>query len=236
LEKKKGEFGLICFAKHHPMLQKSTLKFLKELAENNHKPWFDENKEAYQKAKGDFEVFVKELLEKLSVLEPEFKTYQAKDCIFRIFRDVRFAKDKSPYKPNFGAYFSKGGKKSNAAGYYIHVQPGGKCFLAGGVWMPEAAALKAIRQEIDYNFEAFSKIIHQKEFKKLFPKLEGEALKTVPQGYAADNPAIEFLKMKSFVVMYYFPDKNLTAEGFAGQCFETYKAMQPLVDFLNSSL
>jgi uncharacterized protein (TIGR02453 family) len=218
------------------MLQKTTLKFLKELAENNNKPWFDENRDNYAKAKTDFEVFVQTLLGLLSKLEPDLGNQQAKNCIFRIFRDVRFAKDKSPYKPNFGAYFSKGGKKANAAGYYIHVQPGGKCFLAGGVWMPEASVLKGIRQEIDYNFEAFSTIIHQKNFKKLFPKIDGEALKTIPQGYAADNPAIEYLKMKSFVVMYPFPDKDLTSEGFAKQCFETYKAMQPLVDFLNAAI
>lgn len=218
------------------MLQKSTIKFLKELAENNNKPWFDDNKDVYTKAKNDFEALVKEMLDLLSALEPDFKNQQAKNCIFRIFRDVRFAKDKSPYKPNFGAYFSKGGKKANAAGYYIHIQPGGKCFLAGGVWMPEAPVLKAIRQEIDYNFEAFSKIINQKNFKKLFQKLDGETLKTVPQGYAAENPAIEFLKMKSFVVMHHFPDKDLTAEGFTQQCFETYKVMQPLVDFLNEAM
>lgn len=215
------------------MLQKTTLKFLKELAENNNKPWFDENRDAYAKAKTDFEVFVKEMLGLLSALEPDFKNQQAKNCIFRIFRDVRFAKDKSPYKPNFGAYFSKGGKKANAAGYYMHIQPGGKCFLAGGVWMPESPMLKAIRQEIDYNFEAFSKILNQKNFKKLFTKIEGEALKTIPQGYTADNPAIELLKMKSFVVMFPLPDKNLTTEDFAQQCFETYKTMQPFVDFLN---
>ena len=215
------------------MLQKTTLKFLKELAENNNKPWFDENRDAYAKAKTDFEVFVKEMLGLLSALEPDFNNQQAKNCIFRIFRDVRFAKDKSPYKPNFGANFSKGGKKANAAGYYMHFQPGGKCFLAGGVWMPESPMLKAIRQEIDYNFEAFSKILNQKNFKKLFTKIEGEALKTIPQGYTADNPAIELLKMKSFVVMFPFPDKNLTTEDFAQQCFETYKAMQPFVDFLN---
>ena len=135
------------------MLQQATITFLTKLSKNNNKPWFDKNRDAYAIAKDDYEVLVDNLLVALSAVEPVFKEQKAKDCVFRIFRDVRFSKDKTPYKPNFGAFFSKGGRKYPGAGYYLHVEPGGKSFAGGGLWMPEAPILKAVRQEIDYNYK-----------------------------------------------------------------------------------
>ena len=218
------------------MLQANTVTFLQKLSKNNNKPWFDKHRDDYQVAKEDYEAFVSQLLESLSTSEPLFKEQQAKDCIFRIFRDVRFSKDKTPYKAHFGAFFSKGGRKYPGAGYYFHLEPGGKSFVGGGLWVPEAPLLKAVRQEIDYNFDEFSNIIKNKKFKTLFKKIEGEQLKTLPQGYAADNPAIEYLKMKSFTVSFNIPDTDVLGKGVVKKAMDVFTIMRPFIDFLNRSL
>lgn len=218
------------------MLHAATLDFLKELAANNNKPWFDANKEKYETAKKDFEALVTELFAALTPVEPALAGQKAKDAIFRIYRDVRFSKDKTPYKENFSAYFSRGGKKFTGAGFYLHLQPGEKSMIGGGLWMPEGALLKAVRQEIDYNFEEFKKIIDDKHFKKTFGELQGEALKSAPQGYDAGNPAIGYLKMKSSVVMHKLSDKEWTGKNVISNCVDVFATMKPLVDFLNKSL
>jgi uncharacterized protein (TIGR02453 family) len=217
------------------MLQPPTLAFLEKLSKNNNKPWFDKNRDAYAAAKEDFENFVTSLLAGLSKEEPVFKEQKAKDCIFRIFRDVRFAKDKTPYKAHFGAFFSKGGRKYPGSGYYVHIEPG-KSFIGGGLWLPEAPLLKAVRQEIDYNFPEFTGIIEDKKFKKLFKKIEGERLKTLPQGYTDDNPAIEYLKMKGYTVGHAIEDKEVLARTFTKKCLDTFTVMRPFIAFLNRPL
>src|ERR1700679_1155921 len=135
------------------MIQAGTITFLEKLSKNNNNPWFDAHRDEYATAKEDFEAAVAGILAGLAVSEPLFKEQKAKDCIYRIFRDVRFAKDKTPYKAHFGAFFSKGGRKFPGAGYYLHIEPGNKSFAGGGLWVPEAPLLKAVRQEIDYNFD-----------------------------------------------------------------------------------
>ncbi len=218
------------------MLKTSTLSFLKGLAANNNKPWFDANRDAYVEAKEDFEVFATAILKELAKTEPGFAEQKAKDCVFRIFRDVRFSKDKTPYKPNFGAYFSKGGKKFPGAGYYVHIEPGGHSFAGGGLWMPEAPILKAVRQEIDYNLDEFKGILADKKFKKAFPQLSGESAKKPPVGYTEDNPGIEYIKMKSFTVMHPITDDMLAGKTFAKQTTDLFTTMRPLVDFLNRAV
>ena len=217
------------------MLQAETIKFLTQLGKNNNKEWFDKNRDRYQLAKADFELFVDDLLVRLTPLDPEFANLKGKDCVFRIFRDVRFSKDKTPYKAHFGAFISKGGRKYEGPGYYIHIEPG-KNFAGGGAWMPPGPLLKAVRQEIDYNFDDFKKILAAKEFKKYFKKIEGEQLKTVPQGYNAEHPAIEFLKLKSFTVGTPIADKDLTTKGLASECESIFTAMSPLVNFIDRCL
>lgn len=218
------------------MLHKNTLEFLIKLSENNNKPWFDENRKAYETAKADFEVFISGLIETLSPVIPEVKGVKAKDCIFRIFRDVRFSKNKEPYKSNFGAAFGKDGKKISAAGYYLHIEPGNKSFIGGGLWMPEGEKLKAVRQEIDYNYDSLKKILEHKEFKKYFGKIEGESLKKAPQGYTEDNPAIDLLKMKSFTVGALITDRELAGKDLNTKIAERVKIMKPFIDFLNSAI
>ncbi len=217
------------------MLHPDTIKFLSQLAINNNKPWFDENRDRYQAAKEDFEVLVDDLVVRMIPLLPELANMKAKDCVFRIFRDVRFSKDKTPYKAHFGAFLSKGGRKYEGPGYYIHLEPG-KSFAGGGIWMPPGPLLKAVRQEIDYNFDEFKKILAAKDFRKYFKTVEGESLKTLPQGYSADNPAIDYLKLKSFTVGTPVADKDLSAKGLASKCEAIFTAMSPLVNFVDRCL
>ncbi len=214
------------------MLQPATLAFLRSLKKNNDKAWFDGHRKEYETAKKDFEAFVGELLKALVSLEPELANQAAKDCTYRIFRDVRFSKDKTPYKSHFGAFFSRGGRKWDGAGYYLHLEPGA-IFAGGGLWMPEAPLLKRVRQEIDYGFEEFSGIVNKKAFKKVFPKLNGESISRPPQGYEADNPAIEFLKMKSFTAGTSLKDEVFTSKDATKQIVTAFTALSPLISFLN---
>ena len=222
--------------KRTAMLTKETMTFLENLANNNNKTWFDNHRDEYEAVKHDFEQLVATVLSSMGAIEPALKELQPKDCIMRIFRDVRFSKDKTPYKTNLGAGFSKGGRKFMGAGYYLHIEPGNKTFAGGGMWQPEAPMLKALRQEIDYNFADFKKIIEDKQFKKTFGAIEGEQLKTLPKGYEADNRAIEYLKMKSFTAGHNFSDEDVTSKSFGKKVADTFTTMAPFVDFLNRSV
>lgn len=220
------------------MLQNATLKFLKDLNKNNNKPWFDAHRPQYEAAKSDFSHFVENIIATFGKKEAGIAALKAKDCTFRINRDVRFSKDKSPYKNNMGAYFSKGGKKSIFAGYYFHCQPGGS-FMGGGLWMPIPAELAKVRQEIDYNFPAFKKIITSKSFKTVYKDLSRDAeytLTRLPKGYEADNPAAEYLKLKSYVSLTSLKDADLTSRGLQKQVVAAFSALQPLVSFINEAL
>ena len=220
------------------MLQPSTLNFLKNLKKNNNKIWFDQNKEKYLIARDDFEKFVNRLLQKMIPFDADMKELEAKKCLFRINRDIRFSKDKTPYKINISASFNKGGKKSINAGYYFHVQPGGNSFAGGGLWMPETIELKKVRQEIDYCFPEFKKIISAASFKKNYGELErekGQVLINIPKGYDKENPAGEFLKLKSFVATKYIPDKALHESELINEVANYFKALTPLLKFMNRS-
>lgn len=213
----------------------TTFDFLKQLAKNNNKEWFEHNKKLYETAKKEHEAFVHEVLKEMAVHEEGFGGQKAKDCMFRIFRDVRFSKDKTPYKTNFGAVFSKGGKKHTGAGYYVHLEPG-KNFIGGGIWMPESEVLKKIRQEVDYNLEELEGILKEKKFQKLFKEIDGERLKKAPQGYDEENPAIEYLKLKSFTVGTPVSDKDVLDKNFVKKTLDVFHTMKPFVDFLNRAV
>lgn len=218
------------------MLQATTLKFLKNLSRNNTKEWFDEHKQSYQDAKADYESIVQQLIDGISRQDTAIEGLQVKDCVFRIYKDVRFSKDKTPYKTNMGAAFSPGGRKSPRPGYYFHLEPGGKSFAGGGLWMPDVPVLKKVRQEIDYNFAEFQQIISNKEFIKYFGKIEGEALKSAPQGYQPDNPAIAYLKLKSFTVWHSFSDEACMQPALVREILKVFAVMQPFVKFLDRAL
>lgn len=220
------------------MLQTSTLKFLKDLKKNNNKPWFDNNRKSYDAAKADFIGFLETVIEKHGKKDPSIAHLLPKDCIFRINRDVRFSKDKSPYKTNMGASINKGGKKSMTAGYYFHLEPGG-AFTGGGLYMAMPDQLKNIRQEIDYSWKEFQKIIGSKSFKSVYGDLYmGEDMKLVrpPKGYEADNPAIEYIKLKSWIGFHQLSDADLTSKELVKKTVHSFEALQPLLIFLNEGL
>jgi uncharacterized protein (TIGR02453 family) len=221
------------------MFLPSTVSFLKELKKNNNKPWFDNHRDKYLSAKTDFENFIEKVLGVTAVFDADIKELTAKNCTFRINRDIRFSKDKTPYKINMGASLNRGGKKSIFAGYYFHLEPGGKSFAGGGLWMPMPLELKKLRQEIDYCYPEFTKIITSAAFTKQYPGLEmneGSKLVNVPKGYDKDNPAAAFLKLKSFVATRDIPDSLLTNAGLVTEVSRAFKALWPLVTFMNRAM
>jgi uncharacterized protein (TIGR02453 family) len=220
------------------MIQKSSLQFLKALKKNNNKIWFDKNREKYIAAKNNFEEFVGSLLQKMGSFDSDLKELSAKDCIFRINRDIRFSKNKTPYKISLSASFDKGGKKSINAGYYFHLQPGGNSFVGGGLWMPESNELKKLRQEIDYCFPEFKKIINAPAFKKHYAQLEKDEkqmLVNIPKGYEKENPAADFLRMKSFIATKNLSDEEILSPVLIKESVSSYKALTPLIKFINRS-
>ena len=217
------------------MLQVSTLKFLKDLKKNNNKPWFDAHRARYDEAKSDFAEFIQVLIDRHSTKDPGIKSLKAKDCIFRINRDIRFSKDKTPYKSNFGASLNFGGRKSIYAGYYFHLDPG-ESLVGGGLWAPMPPELKKLRQEIDYNLDEFRKIILSKKFKAVYGSIyQGDDMRlvNVPQGFEKDNPAGEYLKMKSFIAMKSLTNAEISSASLVKTCLEAFAALQPLLNFIN---
>lgn len=216
----------------YKMIQPTTFNFLKKLKTNNNKEWFDANRPQYENIKIEFQLFITELIQSISAFDASIKQLEAKSCVFRINRDVRFSKNKAPYKSNISASISPGGKKSFSAGYYIHLQPGAS-YIAGGMWQPETPLIKAIRQEIDYNADEFKNIINDKKFKKYFTKLSDEdKLISVPKGYSKEHPEIELLKHRSFIVVHSLADEKVFAKNAVKTIAQVCETMYPLMKFL----
>lgn len=209
------------------------LNFLKELNASNSREWFQANKEKYQVARKSFESFVEELIPKIRAFDAQIDLITAKDCVFRIYRDVRFSPDKSPYKTNMGAYIAKGGKKSPMAGYYVHFEPGAS-FLAGGIYMPQPDILKKIRQEVYYQFPEFLQLISNPGFISYFGKMDDpDKLKKPPKEFPPDFPGIEWLKLKSYTVMHSVGDEKVLSKDYSGYATEVFKMLHPLNVFFN---
>jgi uncharacterized protein (TIGR02453 family) len=219
------------------MPTKITLQFLKDLAKNNNKAWFDINRSKYELAKADIQSMVSELISSISIFDPPIGNLAVKECTFRINRDVRFSKNKSPYKTNMSSYYSKGGKKASVAGYYFHFEPG-KSYAAGGFYSPAPEELSKIRQEIDYSLDDWGKILSQKKFKKFFPDgVDGiESLVRPPKGYDENNPAIHYLKMKHFIVSRPFSDAEVQSKTLVKDLAATFSVIKPMIDFLNTAI
>ncbi|MBF9254186.1 DUF2461 domain-containing protein [Pontibacter sp. 172403-2] len=217
-------------------IAKSTLTFLTDLAEHNTREWFNEHKGRYEAARKAYINFLDELLQEMQHFEPAARGQQGKDLVFRIYRDVRFSNDKRPYKDHFGAYIAEGGRKSVLPGYYIHLAGNNNSFLAGGLWYPPAEQLKAVRQEIDYNLDGFTGIVEAEGFKSRFGALQGEQLKTTPKGYDKDNPAINYLRHKSWNGIMPLPDELVLRNDFLEVVLAGFKALKPLNDFLTAPL
>lgn len=212
------------------------LKFLKDIARNNNREWFEKNKPVYLSAKAEFENFLVDVHMELLKFDESLAGLNPRKIAFRIYRDVRFSKDKRPYKVNMGAGFSPKGKMEQEPGYYVHLEPG-KSFVAGGIYMPNPENLAKIRQEIDYNAKPLLSILNDKTFKKYFDGLaDWDRVKTAPKGYPKDHPQIELLKNKSFVVSHAFTDDEVKAAGFTKQVATVCKSIKKLNDYLVAAI
>jgi uncharacterized protein (TIGR02453 family) len=216
-------------------INNSTLEFLKGLKYNNNREWFLKNQSAYKDAKNNFESFVQEVINGITLFDPILKGLEVKNCVYRINRDIRFSNDKTLYKSHLGAFIVRGGKKNGDkfGGYYFHIEPGNS-MIAGGAYMPPSPWLNAIRENISEEPEQFRKIISEKSFIKYFGQIEGEKLKSAPKGYKADHPMIDYLKFKSYLVTNEVPDDAVLQPGYINHVVSVFKAMKPFNEFLSN--
>ncbi len=217
-------------------INKNTLKFLSDLKNNNNREWFNDNKPVYGEARANFEEFIANLISNISKFDPHIGGLNPKKSVFRIYRDTRFGKDKTPYKINLGAHLSPhSAQLHDRAGYYIHLEPG-KSFLAGGAYLPPAPWLNAIRYEINRNSKEFKKIINSKSFKNYFGEIEGEKLKSAPRDYPKDHPEIELLKFKSYLAVHKVKNKEVLSDKYLQYSTKIFKSLQPFDKFLNDAI
>ena len=217
------------------MLTKETVDFLKKLDRNNDRDWFNANKDAFVRANDNVIAMTGDLIARISKFDPAVEGIDPKSCTFRIYRDVRFSKDKSPYKTNLGAFVAPGGKKAMSPGYYFHVQPK-MFFAAAGKHMPDGSELLKIRNHIAANTKDFMKIVEAKKFRDRFGELDGDRLSKPPKGFAADHAAIEYLKLKSFTVTEEFSESAAVSKDYSKVLADGFKASFPLVAFLRQAL
>jgi uncharacterized protein (TIGR02453 family) len=217
------------------MIHPSTFDFLRDLDAHNHKEWFDEHRDRYQAARKDVIAFIDQLIEEIAAFDPAVRGLEAKQCLFRINRDVRFSKNKDPYKTNFGASISRGGRSSVFAGYYLHLQPG-DVFAGGGLHMPPSTLLKTIRGHIDLNAPDLRAVVETPAFRETYGELRGDSLKTAPKGYEKDHPAIDLLRLKSYTGIRQYPDEALFQDGFVRKVADDFAVLKPMLDFLNEAI
>lgn len=211
------------------------LSFLSELKENNNREWFDLNRKRYEESRKKM-IFLAELInQEIARFDPEIGIQDPKNCIFRIFRDVRFGADKTPYKSNMGIFIAKGGRKSIDAGYYLHIEPGAS-FVGGGSYCPPANALKAIRTEIFDHPEEFKALIQSKNFLRVYTEMYDNKLKTAPKGFPKDFADIDLLKYKSFAFTSKINDSVVTNNAFVGTIVGALKELYPVNRFLNTAI
>ena len=211
-------------------IEKSTLKFLKDLAKNNDRVWFKANKDEYDVALANMKGLIESIeaeLNKVDVIE--------KKKVFRIYRDVRFSKDKTPYKDHLGGSFTRA-TAARRGGYFLGIQPGNKSIIAGGFWNPESTDIKRVREELALDPSEFRKIINAKKFKDLFGQLEGQSLKNIPRGFDKESPAGDLLRMKQYLCYRPVSDKEIIEPDFLKKVVDTYKGMLPFFDFMSSVL
>jgi uncharacterized protein (TIGR02453 family) len=214
---------------------KETLRFLNDLKDNNNREWFDANKKRYQQLHEQFKQFAAKLILGINEFDDFVGHIDPKDCIFRIYRDIRFSPNKAPYKTNFGVYMARGGRKSIYAGYYFHIEPG-ESFLSGGIYMAAPEVMKRIREDIELYAGDFLAIVGSKEFTGAFQYFEDERLKRVPQGFDRNSPVAEYLKLKHITPFHAMSDNDLLSDHLLDAALAHYRILKPLNDFLNRSV
>lgn len=220
------------------MITQEALQFLEDLIANNNTEWMHANKKRYESYKKDYHNFIASILSEMKLLDPTLEPLEVKNCTFRINRDIRFSKDKSPYKTNMGVWFTQNKNRKNSPGYYIHYEKG-SCFIAGGVWCPEPNELKLIRKEIEFFHDDLEAIVTDKTFKNEFKELtrdENNTLKKAPKDFDPNHPAIEFLKLKSYTASQKIDEKLFTKSDFSKVVSQKLIALKPINDFLRRAL
>ena len=220
------------------MQLKPLFTFLTGLANHNERPWFQERKATYDHLRAQFEEDAEFWARGLAKLDPALADAQGRKSLFRIYRDVRFSKNKDPYKTHFSAYFTaSSGKEVDAPGYYLQLGPHGQTLIAGGLYQPDKVQLAAIRQEIDYNADALKTLLAAPDFQRYFGPLGGDRLKRAPAGYAPDHPEITLLQHKGFIATHHLPDADVLAHAdFRAYVLEVFRAMVPLCQFLRGAV
>jgi len=220
---------------------KTSISFLSELITNNHKEWFDANRDNYREAQNEFNRFVDRLIPEIRQFDPTIGSITAKDCVYRIYRDVRFSNDKTPYKNHFGAYIAQGGRKSPLGGYYFHIEPAGAGYLnnsmwAGGIYCPNAPILKAIRTDIYEHIDEYKAIIQNREFTDTFRWFGGNMLTTAPKGFPKDFPDIELIKSKDYTYYRNIDEQTLLSDRLLEESIRVFRLMLPFNRFMNRAI
>ena len=210
-------------------------RFLKNLAANNNREWFLEHKEDYMKAEAEFDTLLSAVINRIALFDSSIANVQPKDCKYRIYRDLRFTQDKTPYKIHFGGFINARGKKSLHCGYYIHLQPE-ESMIAGGVWCPEPKLLKAIRESVYDNIDEFRSIVEDPAFKQFYPTIGFDRLRTAPKGFPKDFPYMDYLKPKDYTFCEYVPDDFFDQPDFLDKAEKMFRQMKRLNDFLDYTI
>ena len=211
------------------------LQFLQELSNNNNKEWFHANRPAYEESRDKVLFLTEVLINEIGKFDPGIAGTNPKDCVFRIFRDVRFSKDKRPYKTNFGSYIARGGRKSMNPGYYFHIEPA-QSFVGGGMYMPPAEPLRAVRNYLAQHGDEYLEIVNDKEFKAVFPEMYDHQLKTAPKGFPKDHQFIHLLRYKSFVFSKTLKNNEITGNNFIELTVKAFSQLHKLNAFLNRAI
>lgn len=215
------------------IVRKSGFDFLQALKKNNHRDWFNSQKERYQQEQEQLELFAEAMLRELNKHD-EIETLSGKKSLHRIYRDIRFSNDKTPYKTNWSGHFKRA-TKYRRGGYYFHLEPGNS-YLAGGFWAPNVQDLKRIRNEIAYDAAPLRKILKSKTFTTTFGALTGEQVKTAPKGFDAGHEAIDLLRYKQYLLIRRFSDKEVLSDQFLATASQTFKNMRPFFDYMSEVL
>ncbi len=211
------------------------LHFLEELAANNNKEWFNDNRARYEESRDKILFITEVLINEIRKFDRDVPVMDPKECMFRIFRDVRFSNDKRPYKTNFGSFIANGGRKSVRAGYYFHVEPGGS-FTGGGIYMPPAEHLKAVREYIAENGHEFLEIVQDENFRKILPEMYDHKLKTAPKGFPKDHEFIDLLRYQSYVFSTNLDKNIITGDSFIEHIVEVFRELHKVNEFLNRAV
>jgi uncharacterized protein (TIGR02453 family) len=209
--------------------------FLGKLASNNNREWFNEHRDEYEKARLEFEKLIAAVIERISLFDETIRGVQVKDCTYRIYRDTRFSPDKTPYKTHFGAYINAKGKKSDHCGYYVHVQPD-HSILAGGSYCPSPKLLKALRQAVYDNIDEYRSIVEDPEFKRYFPLIGYNFVKTAPKGFPKDFEYIDYLKCKEYCCEYAIPDSFFASPDAFDRIEDIFCQLKRFSDFVNYTI